>query len=99
IPMLRALRYIVERGEARAKPFTLCGEMASKTVSALALIALGYRRLSLVPSADASVNAMALELAVGNAETLDKALISHTDVGASIREKLVAFAEAEGIPL
>ena len=99
IPMLRALRYIVERGEARGKPVTLCGEMASKTVSALALIALGYRRLSLVPSAVGPVKAMALELDVGKAETLVKALIAHKDGGASIREKLVAFAEAEGIPL
>jgi len=99
IPMLRALRYIVERGEARGKPVTLCGEMASKTVSALALIALGYRRLSLVPSAVGPVKAMALELDVGKAETLVKALIAHKDGGASIREKLVTFAEAEGIPL
>jgi phosphotransferase system enzyme I (PtsP) len=99
IPMLRALRYIVERGEARSKPVTLCGEMASKTVSALALIALGYRRLSLVPSAVGPIKAMALELDVGKAETLVKGLIAQKDGGASIREKLVAFAEAEGIPL
>jgi phosphotransferase system enzyme I (PtsP) len=99
VPMLRALRHIVERGEARGKAVTLCGEMASKTVSALALIALGYRRLSLVPSAVGPVKAMALELDVGKAETVVNALIAHKDSGSSIRDKLVAFAETEGIPL
>jgi len=99
IPMLRALRNIAERGEAHSKPVTLCGEMASKTVGALALIALGYRKLSLVPSAVGPVKAMALELDVGKAETLVKTLIGHRNGGGSIREKLNAFAETEGIPL
>ncbi len=99
IPMLRALRSIAERGEAHGKPVTVCGEMASKTVGALALIALGYRKLSLVASAVGPVKAMALELDVGKAATLVKALISHRDGGGSIRDKLVAFAETEGIPL
>ncbi len=99
IPMLRALRDIAERGEAHGKPVTLCGEMASKTVSALALIALGYRKLSLVPSAVGPVKAMALELDVGKAETLVKTLIARRNGGGSIREKLNAFAETEGIPL
>jgi phosphotransferase system enzyme I (PtsP) len=99
IPMLRALRHIAERGQAHGKPVTLCGEMASKTVGALALIALGYRKLSLVPSAVGPVKAMALELDVGKAETLVKTLIAHRNGGGSIREKLNAFAETEGIPL
>jgi phosphotransferase system enzyme I (PtsP) len=99
IPMLRALRDIAERGEAHGKPVTVCGEMASKTVGALALIALGYRKLSLVPSAVGPVKAMALELDVGKAATLTKALISRKDGGSSIRDKLVAFAETEGVPL
>src|SRR6201988_4691863 len=42
-PVLRALRDIAERGHAHNKPVTLCGEMASKPIGALALIALGYR--------------------------------------------------------
>jgi phosphotransferase system enzyme I (PtsP) len=98
-PMLRALRDIAERGEAHGKPVTVCGEMASKTVSALALIALGYRRLSLVPSAVGPVKAMALDLDVGKAEALVQALISGKDGGMSIRDKLIAFAETEGISL
>jgi hypothetical protein len=42
---------------------------------------------------------MALELDVGKAEALVKTLIVHKESGGSIREDLVAFAAAEGIPL
>jgi phosphotransferase system, enzyme I, PtsP len=99
MPMLRALRDIAERGDAHGKPVTVCGEMASKTVSALALIALGYRKLSLVPSAVGPVKAMALELDVGKAAALVQALISGRDGGGPIRDKLIAFAQTQGIPL
>jgi len=99
IPMLRALKDIAERSKVHGKPVTLCGEMASKTVSALALIALGYRKLSLVPSAVGPVKAMALGLDAGKAAVLVDTLIAHKNGTGSIREKLIAFAEAEGIPL
>jgi phosphotransferase system, enzyme I, PtsP len=99
IPMLRVLQHIAERAEAHSKPVTLCGEMASKTVSALALIALGYRQLSLVPSAIGPVKAMALELDAGKAAMLVRTLIGHKNGCGSIREELTAFAAAEGIPL
>jgi phosphotransferase system enzyme I (PtsP) len=98
-PMLRALRHIAERAEAHRKPVTLCGEMASKTVGALALIALGYRQLSLVPSAIGPVKAMAMELDAGKAASLVKTLITHKNGCGSIREELTAFASVEGIPL
>jgi len=99
IPMLRALKDIAARGKVHGKPVTLCGEMASKTVGALALIALGYRKLSLVPSAVGPVKAMALGLDAGKAAVLVDALIAQKDGAGSIREKLIAFAESEGIPL
>src|SRR6202048_1724030 len=41
IPMLRALKDIADRSRSHGKPATLCGEMASKPLGALALIALG----------------------------------------------------------
>jgi phosphotransferase system enzyme I (PtsP) len=99
VPMLRALRHIAERAEAHCKPVTLCGEMASKTLGALALIAIGYRQLSLVPSAIGPVKAMALELDVAKAAALVKTLITHKNGGGSIRNELSAFAETEGIPI
>jgi phosphotransferase system enzyme I (PtsP) len=99
IPMLRALRHIAERAASHRKQVTMCGEMASKTLSALTLIALGYRHLSLVPSSIGPVKAMALELNTGKAKALVDTLISKKDGADSIRNELHSFAATEGIPL
>ena len=66
--MLRALRTIAEKASANGKPVTLCGELASSPIGALALIAIGYRSLSLSPSAIGPVKAMLLDLDAGKAE-------------------------------
>ena len=65
----------------------------------LALIALGYRQLSLAPSAVGPVKAMALELDAGKAGAVVNELIARKNGAGSIREALTAFAEAEGVPL
>jgi phosphotransferase system enzyme I (PtsP) len=97
-PLLRALKDIADRGKAHGKPVTLCGELASKPIGALVLVALGYRSLSVVPSAIGPVKAMLLELNAHKAEKLVCSLIERP-ANSSIRDKLVAFAEAEGLPL
>ena len=98
-PVLRALKSIIDRGRAGGKPVTLCGELASKPIGALALVALGYRALSLTPSALGAVKAMLLELDTTKAAALLAPLIEKPVAGVSIRERLTAFAEAEGLPL
>jgi phosphotransferase system enzyme I (PtsP) len=98
-PMLRALRDIVDKGRIHNKPVTLCGELASKPIGALALIGLGYRSLSLSPSAVGPVKAMLLELNAGKAKALLDQLIQKPVKGVSVRETLTKFAEAEGLPL
>ena len=50
------------QGRAHGKPVTLCGELASQPLGALALVAIGYRSLSLTPSAIGPVKAMLLDL-------------------------------------
>ena len=98
-PILRALRDIAQKGIAHNKSVTLCGEMASKPIGALALTALGYRSLSLSPSGVGPVKALLLDLDVAKAKTLIDGLIEKSEPGVSIREKLTAFAEAEGLAL
>ncbi|MGZ6000075.1 MAG: phosphoenolpyruvate--protein phosphotransferase [Rhizomicrobium sp.] len=98
-PMLRALRDIADKGRIHGKPVTLCGELASKPIGALALAALGYRSMSLSPSAVGPVKALLLDLDVGKAKALIDGLIGKTVPGVSVREKLTAFAEAEGLSL
>jgi phosphotransferase system enzyme I (PtsP) len=98
-PILRALRDIAEKSRIHRKPVTLCGELASKPIGALALAALGYRSLSLTPSAVGPVKALLLDLDVSKAKTLIDGLIEKTVPGVSIREKLTEFAQAEGLSL
>ncbi len=99
VPVLRALKMIADKAHAHGKPLTLCGEIASKPLGALALIGIGYRSLSLLPSAVGLVKAMLLELDAAKAERLIVPLIKRPYGGASIRAKLTAFAESEGLPL
>ena len=78
-PVLRALKQIADKAKQHGKPVTLCGELASSPLGALALVGLGYRSLSLVPSAIGPVKAMLLELDAGKAEALVAALIDQAD--------------------
>ena len=61
-PVLRALRQVLDRAAAAGKPVTLCGEMASQPIGAMALAAIGFRALSLAPSSLGAVKAMLLDL-------------------------------------
>jgi phosphotransferase system enzyme I (PtsP) len=98
-PILRALRDIVRKANGARKGVSLCGEMASKPLGALALIALGYRSLSLSATAHGPVKAMILELDARKAEAMMKPLLDSPSGAVSIRDKLKEFAEAEGLPL
>jgi phosphotransferase system enzyme I (PtsP) len=98
-PVLRALKMIADRGHAAGKPVTLCGEMASKPLGAMALVALGFRALSLTPSALGAVKAMLLELDTEKAKAVLTPLVEMPSAGISVRARLQAFAEAEGLPL
>jgi phosphotransferase system, enzyme I, PtsP len=97
--MMRALKLIVDKGKEHNKPVTLCGELASSPVGALALLGLGYRSFSLSPTAVGPVKAMVLDLDVRKLEKLTQELVAMQDPNLSIRDKLSAFAEAEGLTL
>jgi phosphotransferase system, enzyme I, PtsP len=98
-PALRVLRDIADRGRAFGKPVTLCGELASRPIGALALVALGYRSLSLTPSAIGPVKSMLLELDTPKVEALLRPLIDSPAGSVLVRDRLEAFAAAEGLPL
>ena len=98
-PILRALRHIVQKTNAAKKSASLCGEMASKPIGALALIALGYRSLSLSATAHGPVKAMILELDAKRAEAMMAPLLDAPAGSVSIRQKLTEFAESERLPL
>ena len=80
-PVLRALKDIADRANAHKKPVTLCGELASQPIGALALAAIGYRSLSLTPSAVGPVKAMMLDLNCRKASAFLGPLIEQTRRG------------------
>jgi len=98
-PVLRALKAIVDKTHAAGKPVSLCGEMASKPIGALALVALGYRNLSLTPSALGAVKAMLLDLDAKKAAALLCPLIEKPTRDVVIREQIERFAASEGLQL
>ena len=99
VPVLRALKMIADKGRAAGKPVALCGELASSPLGALALVALGYRVLSLTPSAVGPVKAMLLDLEAGKASALLTPLLERTVGSIKVRDRLQDFAAAEGLQL
>jgi phosphotransferase system enzyme I (PtsP) len=98
-PFLRILRDIVRAGERNNTPVTLCGELAGKPISAMALLGIGFRSVSMSPASIGPVKAMLLGLEV---ETLAKVMneaLDDTKSATSIRDVLAHFAEAHNIPL
>jgi len=98
-PMLRVFQAIVAKSNAKHKPVTLCGELASSPLGALALVAIGYRSLSVAPSAIGPVKAMLLDLDAGKAAKLLVPLIDSPSGSVPIRERLNAFAAEHGLQI
>jgi len=98
-PVLRALKDIVDKARAHGKPVALCGELASQPIGALALAILGYRNLSLSPSAVGPVKALLLDLDCRKGETAILPVLEQPVGSISIRHKLESFAAAEGLQL
>jgi phosphotransferase system enzyme I (PtsP) len=98
-PLLRALKEIVDTARAANKPVTLCGELASQPIGALALVAIGYRSMSLSASAVGPVKAMLLDLDAKKAAATIQPLLDGAGSKEPLRKKLETFAAAEGLQL
>ncbi|MBU2327047.1 MAG: phosphoenolpyruvate--protein phosphotransferase, partial [Alphaproteobacteria bacterium] len=98
-PFLRILRDIVRAGERNKTPVTLCGEMASKPLSAMALLGIGFRSISMSPTAIGPVKAMLLGLDVGQLTEVLTAALDDDTPGVSVRDLLVRHAEENKIPV
>lgn len=98
-PFLRILRDIVRAANRHETPVTLCGEMAGKPLSAMALLGIGFRSISMAPTAIGPVKAMLLGLDVDQlSRELNAALDDHHS-HLPLRDILVGFAEYNNIPL
>ncbi|KQY34217.1 MULTISPECIES: phosphoenolpyruvate--protein phosphotransferase [Rhizobium/Agrobacterium group] len=98
-PFLRILRDIVRAGERNDTSVTLCGEMASKPLSAMALLGIGYRSVSMSPTAVGPVKAMLLALDIDKLSAMLHAALDDKRDHTPVRDLLVEFAAQTGVPL
>ncbi|KAA6485635.1 phosphoenolpyruvate--protein phosphotransferase [Rhizobium rhizogenes] len=98
-PFLRILRDIVRAGERNKTPVTLCGELAGKTISAMALLGLGFRSVSMSPASIGPVKAMLLGLDLQALSKVMEEALDDKRPTASMRDILAGFAESHNIPL
>ncbi|MDL2403282.1 phosphoenolpyruvate--protein phosphotransferase [Rhizobium mayense] len=98
-PFLRILRDIVRAGERNKTPVTLCGELAGKTISAMALMGVGFRSVSMSPAAIGPVKAMLLGLDLRALSEVMEEALNDTHPKSSMRDILARFAESHNIPL
>jgi phosphotransferase system enzyme I (PtsP) len=99
VPFLRMLRQIVEAADAAHIPLSLCGEMAGRTITAMALLAIGFRIISMPPSAIGPVKEMIRALDLGR---LRARLLPRLEPGApetDVRTLLGVFADEMHVPL
>jgi phosphotransferase system enzyme I (PtsP) len=97
--MLRVLKKITDVARKANIPLTLCGELASKPLEALAVIGMGLRRVSLSPAAIGPVKSMLLSADIDEVSGFLDALLKQDDLKRPIRHALQDFAVSHSISL
>jgi len=96
-PVLAFLHMIVKACEEENVPVTLCGEMGGRPIEAMALVALGLKRLTISPTSIGPVKRMIRSIDMGQ---LRQFLLSNIQSPEhSIRESLIHFARDHGIKI
>ncbi|MET0943266.1 MAG: phosphoenolpyruvate--protein phosphotransferase, partial [Mesorhizobium sp.] len=99
VPFLRVLKQIADASHRVGTPVTLCGELAGRPISAMALIGLGYRSISMSPAAIGPVKAMLTELPLEALVSLLDDALAKPNAVRNVRKDLHSFADQHGIPL
>lgn len=99
VPFLRVLRDIAEAGVRHHTPVTLCGELAGRPISAMALLGVGFGSISMSPASIGPVKAMLTELPLGELRAFMKDNMAGRSATAPMRALLQTFADDRGIPL
>jgi phosphotransferase system, enzyme I, PtsP len=97
LPRLRALRHIVDMARRYNVPLTMCGELAGRTVEALALLSIGMTRLSMSPPSVGPIKEMILGLDLAPIKASVSAALLEGAHGPDIRELLLEWAGKQGL--
>jgi phosphotransferase system enzyme I (PtsP) len=94
---LRALASIADAAAQHGRPLSLCGEMASRPLEAMALIGLGYRSISMAPASVGPVKSMILSLDAGELQRWLRAALPAAE--GNVRPQLKRYAEEHGVEI
>ena len=93
--MLAFLRWVVQQCKAHDTPLTLCGEMGGRPLEAMALLGLGFERLSMPANAIGPVKEMLRSLDVLSLAEFLEGLYHLPDH--SLRTRLEEYARENGV--
>lgn len=94
-PALQFLEQIQRHADEASLPLTICGEAAGRPLEAMALVALGYRRLSMPASGVGAVRRMIRSLNAADARAKISSLWGEPEP--SLRAALVRYAQDAGV--
>lgn len=96
-PFLKMMQEIITKADAAGVYCSVCGEMASNPIEAMALIGLGFRNLSMSGSAFGRVKSMVRTLNVEDIEDYVKTLLKSNK--RTLRPQLISYAYDHGIEI
>lgn len=99
LPRLRALKHIVDMAKRYGVPLTMCGELAGKTVEALALMSIGMTRLSMSPPSIGPIKEMILGLELDPIRKSVSAALLEGSSGVGIRDLLLDWAGRQSLAI
>ncbi|RYE43344.1 MAG: phosphoenolpyruvate--protein phosphotransferase [Hyphomicrobiales bacterium] len=97
LPRLRALKHIVDMARRYNVPLTMCGELAGRTIEALALLSIGMTKLSMSPPSIGPIKEMILGTELTPIRNSISAALLEGAHGPSIRELLLDWAGRQGL--
>jgi phosphotransferase system, enzyme I, PtsP len=95
--ILRFLRRVLIACRESNTPVTICGEMGGRALEAMALLAIGFERLSITPAAIPPVKAMVRSLDLSAAKPMMEKLLA--DPPRNLRDALGDWARSQSVDI
>jgi phosphotransferase system enzyme I (PtsP) len=96
---LRMLKSIVDKSDETQTPLTLCGEIAGRPLSAMALLGIGFKSISMSPAAIGPVKSMLLSLDVGKLQAVLLPALADMNSELTITEILTDCANEHNVSI
>jgi len=96
-PAMRLLQRMRQRADEAELPITVCGEAAGRPLEALALVAIGYRRLSMQASRIAPIKLLIRSVDMATLAQRVQAALDNQEL--SIRNAMLSVADEFGVKI